>query len=604
MADFLISVGPDRAPQAETYYQVQGKDNLHSTGLLARSQRRGAVTVEYSKDVSVCVDESRDILFVLAGYFRLSGSQGGYSTIPEELMPLYSEKDRSFKRYLEGSFAIAAFEFTTGVLSLLTDRFGTHPLFYHHGGPRIIAGTRERLLMPLVPNTSISADALEDSFWLGFPRAPHSLVREISKIPDNSLFSLGTHGIVASFTHYPDVLSIAPDDTLEMEDVVEEMEAALDQEFQRISRGADKVAVLLSGGVDSSIMASLAKKHFKECVAFSCEIEGFDNPELERAKYVVGLLGIQHEIIKLERSQLTGIFNDVVSMLDGPSRHINNLVVRRIFQGIHDFDAIIGGDGADALFGKTTNRTIINLAEKKSVVDRIPAFLRKGIAFMLEKVNFSKRDQLINLLTQDLDWFICSLFTVDYAPEDLALAKKLNVGAFSKIPGDYYRSVDIVGKSMEANFTLFLNTMLVRNTRLSADSGIPVYYPFLSERMLKIARRLPFKLRFDQSGNAKPTLREICRRNLDSAVIEWPKIAFVTPENEWLRDDLRLYLEVLLSNAGGISRVLGVSFDETDREVIRKSARLGWWLMTLDLALLNIAGVVPGQNLGTYDEIN
>jgi asparagine synthetase B (glutamine-hydrolysing) len=190
---------------------------------------------------------------------------------------------------------------------------------------------------------------------------------------------------------------------------------------------------------------------------------------------------------------------------------------------------------------------------------------------------------------------------VDYAPEDLAIAKKLSVGAFSKIPGDYYRSVDIVGRSMEANFTLFLNTMLVRNTRLSADSGIPVYYPFLSERMLEIARRLPFKLRFDQSGNAKPTLREICRRNLDSAVIEWPKIGFVTPENEWLRDDLRSYLDIVLSNTGGISKVLGVSFGKADAQVIKKSARLGWWLMTLDRALLNTADVVQSQNLNTYD---
>lgn len=543
------------------------------------------IHVAYTGNVSVHLDESLGLLIILSGYFRRSGFMTTYSDDAKDLLPMFAENADLLKDDFEGCFSLVVCHLSSLEAWLMTDRFGTKPLYYIPGERHVAVSSETCLLLPWTEKLSISPAALTDSFWLGFCRAPHSMISGVVKAPDNSVVSVSSDRATESHVK-PCPLVIEPDETLDFESVVTRVENALEQEFASLGRTANRVAVLLSGGVDSSIMAAYAQDHFAECVAYSCNIEGYDNPELERAVYVAKKLGMRHEIVGLNLDQLDGVFSEVVSMLEGPSRHINNIVVRRIFQEIQGVDAIIGGDGADAVFGTKTNRTIRNIEHKIALVNRVPAFFKPILAMILERMSPGKRTYLKRILANDLEWLLGNLFTVEYGEEQVTLAGKLGISQFSGIPLSAYKASDNVGKSLEANISLFLRCMLERNSKLSNDSNIPVYYPFLSEGMLRISRGLPYKHRFDDAGNAKPALREICRRCIDSSVIGWPKIGFETPEKAWLTKDLKPYLDRVLSNEGGISKVLGVTLDSDDIEIAQSSTRILWWLITLDSSLL------------------
>lgn len=545
------------------------------------------IHVAYSGKVSIHLDESLGLLFILSGYFRRAGALSAYSDDAKDLLPLFDENNDPLKDDFEGCFSLMVCCLNSFEVRLMTDRFGTRSLYYSSGERHVVVSSETFLLLPWIEKLSVSSAALTNGFWLGFCRAPESLISGIAKVHDNGVVKITSGGVMENHVKsFP--LVIVPDDTLEFDGVVSRIEKALEHEFANLAKTVNRVAVLLSGGVDSSIMAAYAKKHFTDCVAFSCEIEAFDNPELERAVYVAEKLDLKHEIVKLNLDDLDRVFAEVISMLEGPSRHINNMVVRRIFQEIKGYDAIIGGDGADALFGTKTNRTIVNIEKKIVLAGRVPDLLKPIISMILGRVSPRKRDHFERILTNDIESLLCNLFTIDYGEQEVSVARKLGVSRFARIPLSAYESSDIVGKSLEANISLFLRCMLERNSKLSSDSSIPVYYPFLSEGMLKISRQLSYKHRFDETGNAKPALREICRRLIDSSVIEWPKIGFETPEKAWLTNELKHYLERAFSNEGGISKVLGLKLDSYDIATVRSSTRMPWWLMTLDTSLLEM----------------
>lgn len=585
MSRFLAYFNKGRAAGSESVHAILQESTPREACIKTFSH--DCIQVAYSGKVSIHWDDSLGLLFILSGYFRHPGVLSAYSDDAKDLIPLFDENNDPLKDDFEGCFSLVVCDLNTGDVRLMTDTFGTRPLYYNSGERHVAVSSETFLLLPWIEKLSVPSTALTNSFWLGFCRAPESLISGIAKVHDNGVVKISGGRVTESHVK-PCPLVVEPDEALDFDDVVSRIEKALEQEFASLGRTVNRVAVLLSGGVDSSIMAAYAKKHFADCVAYSCEIEGFDNPELERAVYVAEKLGLRHEIVRLNLDDLDRVFSDVVTMLEGPSRHINNIVVRRIFQEIQGFDAIIGGDGADALFGTKTNRTIKNIEKKTTLASRVPDFLKPIISMIVDRVSPGKRAHLRRILANDLESLLGNLFTIDYGEQQVSVAAKLGVSQFYGIPLRAYKSTNIVGKSLEANISLFLRCMLERNSKLSYDSSIPVYYPFLSEGMLKISRQLPYKHRFDEAGNAKPALREICRRRIDSSVIEWPKIGFETPEKAWLTNDLKPYLDRVLANEGGISKVLGVKLNSDDIQTVQSSTRMLWWLMTLDASLLEM----------------
>lgn len=590
MSKFLVymnigrETGSEVAP--ESVYAVLQESTPSEVNIYSFSQ--DCIQVAYSGKVSIHLDEPLGLLFILSGYFRRPGFSSVYSDDAKDLPPLFGENNDPLKDDLEGCFSLVVCHLSSFDVRLMTDRFGTRPLYYVSGERHVAVSSETFLLLPWVERLAISSAALTNSFWLGFCRAPESLISGIAKVHDNSVVKIASGGEIENHVKRRPLV-VEPDDTLDFDDVVRRTEKALEDEFSSLAKKVKRVAVLLSGGVDASILAAYAKEHFADCVAFSCEIEGFDNPELKRAVYVAEKLGLQHQVVKLKLNDLDGIFSEVVSMLEAPSRHINNIVVRRLFQEIKGYDAIIGGDGADALFGTKTNRTIVNIEKKIALAGRVPDRLKPIVLMILERISPRKGGFLKRILANDLESLIGKLFTIDYEERQVAVAGKLGVSRFSGIPLNAYESSNLVGKSLEANTALFLRCMLERNSKLSNDSSIPVYYPFLSEAMLQISRQLPYKHRFDEAGNAKPVLREICKRRIDSSVIEWPKIGFVTPEKAWLTNELKPHLDRVLANEGGINKVLGLNLDRHDIAVIEASNRIIWWLITLDACLLEAA---------------
>lgn len=523
----------------------------------------------------------------LDGYLRRVGQYVPYSRSATRLLDLFKDVPGRDRPLFEGSFCAAIYDRHENVLTLITDIYGSRPLYYCRRGQGVFLSTRLHRLVEVMEHLAVPADALADSKALGFVRAPITMIEGICSVPRNSVVDIRLTEGATSTDIRPSRLTSNPPGSEESSFLITEIESALEQEFQALGKVHRRVAILLSGGIDSSILASYAAQHFDQAVAFSCEIEGFDNPELERARYVATQLKIPHKIIQLRKSDVLPLFERVVGLMEGPSRHINNIVTLHLFDAIHGYDAIIGGDGADALFGSNNQKTITNQSSKLKLISRLPELARAGLRYTASALSLEKSEQILNFLTHDIDWFIDHLFTIRYGKGEQWVADTLGIPGFTSRGDRFQYSESVIAKSIEANFELFLNSMLLRNSLLSKGCGAPLYYPFLTEGMLQVFKHVPDNLRFDNAREAKPLLRELCRQRLGSAVVEWPKLGFVTPEKSWLSNELRAKVERLYSGRGGMMQVLSLSLGVPEQDALAGSTRLLWWLIGLDECLLH-----------------
>lgn len=532
-------------------------------------------------DSAADMARSGDLFGVVDGYFRTVGQMGRYSTSAQAILDWYCEAQR---RPLEGSFSALVFDQHSNLATLISDRFGTRPLYYVVREGYLHASTRLVNLLNEPDSLTVSSDALSDSMALGFVRAPDTILSGIKRVPRNARVTMDLVQGCEECKRYPDpLINLGPRNGT-LEDLKAEVRKALEQECALLAEQYDTAAILLSGGIDSSILAAVASRTFTRCVAYSCEIEGFDNPELERAAYVADQLNLDHKIVTLRNAELPRLFSEMVNLTEGPSRYINSLVTLRIMEEITDADVILGGDGADALFGSVNQRTVSNLNGKHRLLNRLPSLVRRGL-LRLSSVSPGRRaNRFTRLLNRNIDELVDKVFTIEYADSEEKLASEWGVPPFKGTALCPPASDTPVSRSIEVNFQLFLNSMLMRNSQLASNKA-HLHYPFLVDRMIEVSKSVPDRLRFNARGKTKFVLRSLCDDLLGPTVTGWSKIGFVTPEKAWLDNQLSGPVNRLFANQGAVSEVLGWNLSERDRSVLKNSTRMLWWLLTLDEAL-------------------
>ena len=142
-----------------------------------------------------------------------------------------------------------------------------------------------------------------------------------------------------------------------LDDWADRVDSALSASLSRIAKRSPDVGILLSGGVDSSLLALKATQAgFRKCVAFTARWRG-ENPELEAAVDVARHLKVEHRIIDLDDTFVADAFPWLVWRLEEPPRHYNSLVLARLFNAAAgEVGTLLCGHMADALFSRPNSQ--------------------------------------------------------------------------------------------------------------------------------------------------------------------------------------------------------------------------------------------------------
>jgi len=486
----------------------------------------------------------------------------------EVLLRAYQEWGDAALERISGMFALAILDERTGQLILARDRCGQKPLYYCRRGRHFAFASEIKALHAWSPDLRrIDDSALEEYLAYGYTLGPETLTAGVSKAMPGEVLTLSLVGGQLSHRTLWRIPEAGPLPVSE-EEAVDRLEAALEDSVRRHMVSDVPVGVLLSGGIDSSLITALAARARPGVRTFSVSFPGQPQlDEADRARAVARHFGTKHVELEME-SFSVDILRDLARQFDDPvGDHAiipTYLLSRRIRREV---TVALGGDGGDELFGGYPHYGVI---QRQAHLRRLPAPLRALVGRTANAVlppGARGRNHLAGM-AGPLENAIAhvNLFC------DAGLRARLLGGPASLRPE--WRKAEILAgvgqspteKAMISDFrTTLPEGYLAKVDRASMLNSLEVRAPFLGDGVVDFAwREVPPGLKF-AGGRDKILPRRLAARLLPTDAANKRKQGFTMPLEGWLRSGSTDFLrDVLLDSSqtlfdhGSVGRLLAL----------------------------------------------
>lgn len=477
-------------------------------------------------------------LFVIDGRPVLADAPSAPATFrPQAIDPaMWRQKREGLLPSLDGGFALASYDASRDELTLARDRFGEKPLFYALQAGHLYVASECKLLAALGVRLRVSRTALDEALVCRWLLRDRSLFEPVMQVPAG-------HWLSVSGGDSPQVrrywqLGFAPEagGALDLLRYRDEARTALGSAIQQAAQGRREIGVLLSGGVDSSVIAGAARETVGRVIGFAARLPGSENLELDRSLQVARHLGIECRVVDISIADFEAQVRAMVRRLEEPPRQPNNLVLQQLFKrAAEETDLVLQGDAAEMLFGLADVHRVGRFRRKHEMLRYMPRPLRAAIAAGLRLLNNGLAIRAANALSCDPQFYAAMLDSVDYGPAvQRTLQATVQAGAASFLPMHYFDDYPEFDDALQAyQLYTFAAVSLVRHDRLAQPLGLNSESPFLRAPVVDLARRLPRALRFVEQS--KPVLRALCDLYLPPEVSRWSKLGFPVPWQQWMR---------------------------------------------------------------------
>lgn len=487
-----------------------------------------------------------------------SGYRFRSSSDTEVLLAAYDAWGADCLARLGGMFAFAIYDARRQVVFAARDRAGEKPFFYRHAGGELrFASELKGLLADAALPRSVDAEALDCYLANGYVPGARCILAGYAKLPPAHAlrFDLASGALaVWPYWQLPAPAAEAMPGSLDERALGEELEALLESSVRRQLVADVPVGVLLSGGVDSSLITAMAARAAKRVKTFTIGMpEHAALDETAHARLIARHFGTDHTELVAEPSTaellplLAGAFDEPMA----DSSMIPTFLVSRLVR--RHCPVALGGDGGDELFGGYGHYSQLLQMQRRAA--RIPRTLRRGVALAAEHllpVGLRGRNWL-----QGLDADLANGLPRRAAFFDPATRRKL-MAAYSpgwRTAGEtiFAQRVpaqpDLLQRATRMDFGNYLpEDILVKVDRASMLNSLEIRAPFLDHPLIEFAYgRVPSRLK-TSTVDRKMLLKQLAGRLLPPEFDRQRKQGFSVPLAAWLRDGpfRRLFDEVLL----------------------------------------------------------
>jgi asparagine synthase (glutamine-hydrolysing) len=500
---------------------------------------------------------------------------------------------------LRGMYAYAIWDERRTELHCVRDRFGIKPLLYAEVGGILYFASEAKALMPFLPRIETDVEGLRDYLAFQFCLAGKTLFKGVRELSPGHRLVVG--GGTAREERYWEVyFDLDWDHTTRWFE--EQIEELLHESVRLHLRSDVPVSAYLSGGLDSSSVASLASVYADgdPMKAFTGRFPGY--PEFDESHYARALAderGLDLQLVDIGVEDFVGAIEAIAYAMDYPAAGPGSFPQYMVSQAAsRATKVILGGQGGDEIFGGYT-RYLIAYFEQciKSAIDgtmhdgnfvvtyesiipnlRALQGYKPLLAHFWKDGLFEPLDaryyRLINR-APDLEGIVRSDTLGEYDPFETftAIFNGANVGHES-----YF------DKMTHFDFKTLLPALLQVEDRVSMAHGLESRVPFLDHRLVELAATIPADSKF-RDGRMKHILKETTRTLLPDVIAErTDKMGFPVPLTDWMAGPARDFFIDVLSSDAARSRPFvdnGKVLDELGREA--RFGRTVWGLLSLEL---------------------
>ena len=480
----------------------------------------------------------------------------------EVIVHLYEELGTKCLERLNGMFAFALWDAKQKSLFLARDRTGKKPLHYCvHRGHFLFASEIKALLQHPLVSREIDLKSLNKYLAYEYVPAPNSIFKAIKKLePGYCLLFRGGAAVTSQYWDIP--MEDYPISDRTEAQYIDELKELLERAVTARLEAADvPVGLFVSGGLDSGVVAAMARRAKENLQCFSIGFEEASFDESRYAQQVARSLGIKHHLKVFRAQEMLHMVERLPEILDEPLADPSILPLYLLSQfAAEHMKVVLSGDGGDELFAGYQTYQAHKLV---TFYDALPGFVKesvKAFAFRLPvshkylSLDFKIKQFLKGVgVSSEVRFFLWrgAFSNVErHALLRPEVRRELqNENAYEEI----YRYVRKSGLTKELERILYLSMKLylqdnnlVTVDRASMANGLEVRSPLLDRDVVDFVCRLPMEYKLN-GLKTKYILKKVAEELLPRNIVYRKKKGFGVPLAKWLTGELREFMLDYLS---------------------------------------------------------
>jgi asparagine synthase (glutamine-hydrolysing) len=313
------------------------------------------------------------------------------------------------------------------------------------------------------------------------------------------------------------------------------------------------VGAFLSGGIDSTAIAALARLHNRDLITFTT---GFERPgysEVDVAAESAAAIGVRHVVRTVKPDEMIEVLPLIVWYLDDPVADPALVPLWFIAREARKHvKVVLSGEGADELFGGyAIYREPLSLAP----FEKVPGAVRRAMGLVSQTLPDGLRGKdLLRRGALPLEQRYYGNARIFRDDQLRAVLREFDpaVGHRDVTAESYATSAgwDPVSRMQHVDlFTWLRGDILVKADKMTMANSLELRVPFLDPEVFRVASRIPLEEKITRE-TTKHALRRALAQIVPPHVLNRPKLGFPVPIRDWLRSEMYDWARSVISDAG------------------------------------------------------
>lgn len=480
---------------------------------------------------------------------------------------------------IDGMFAFALWDYKKKCLYLVRDRFGEKPLYYYlDNGNLIFASEIKSIEKHPDFHLHIKPNSIKEYLQYGYIGGENSIYNHLNKIrPGHYItFKKYKNSILKNVFQYwssEKNIIISKKNSfsyLTKNEIKKKLNQCLIDSVNDRMIADVPIGCLLSGGIDSSLIASLMQNlSLKKINTFTVGIYDKRFNEASNAKKIASHLGTNHTEIYFDENYLLDIIQTLPFIFDEPfadSSQLPTILISKILKK-NNITVALTGDGGDELFGGYNRHFLLQhleyLQNKKflkpliellkflsnlsaSKIEKFAIFFNFFLSNKYKLKNFGHKMEKLNSILKlkkrgDIYNALVSILSTDNILSTISHNELINKYISLK-QANLNFSEEIMLSDLKS---YLVDDILVKVDRSSMSEGVETRIPYLGKDVFTFAWKIPEHMKIKNS-EGKLLLKEIAEDYIPANLLRQPKMGFAIPLDKWFRGTLKKWAEDML----------------------------------------------------------
>lgn len=457
-----------------------------------------------------------------------------------------------------GMFAFAIWDDRKKLLFVARDRIGEKPLYYYNGNGRFVFASEIKAIMadPSIPR-AVSRKGLVNYLSFGHAVAPETMFEGVRKLLPGHYVLAHDGGMEAiQYWDVGDTPQLPMGAQLSEGEYADRILELLNDSVRRRMIADVPLGAFLSGGVDSSAIVALMKRHAPDRVkTFSLGFSiGGAYDELSDARRVAQHLGTEHHELRVDHLDMVETLQKLVYAYDEPFGDAANFPVYLLSEFARKHvKVVLAGEGGDELFGGYRRYGADRFATS---FQKLPGMLTGLLPGLVGAVpRFRRIKRIIRTLPiadparRYASWL--DVFTPEMQADLLTPEVRDAIGDFDPLRPytHYYRgpqnggeALDHLNRIMYVDLKTWLpDTFMEKVDKATMAVSLEGRLPFLDHRLVELAFQIPGKYKI-RGLSGKRILKRAVEKLVPPEVLRKPKHGFAVPTDPWFRGELKQFV--------------------------------------------------------------